>query len=96
MSAKNIDTVKCRTCGCSGNQMCGHEPAKGHRCELDATLQCYCCRDKKHILTAAIKSLETEIEFIGDGVFDLSVRVDKLGNILKQLKTVEKTMRKKS
>jgi hypothetical protein len=36
----------CRACGCLGNRECGHDPAPGRGCELDATMQCYCCRMK--------------------------------------------------
>lgn len=42
------DTViLCRTCGCHGDMLCGHDPVPGRGCELDATDQCYCCRGKR-------------------------------------------------
>ena len=45
------EELVCVTCGCGGNQECGHEPldVPNHYCELDIGDQhescvCYCCR----------------------------------------------------
>jgi hypothetical protein len=52
MSKQELSEAPCRSCGCLGNQRCGHLPlaAPEHHCELDyESMTCFCCKTAKRM-----------------------------------------------
>ena len=55
------DACPCETCGCFGNQLCGHEPLTGFGCSLKLDLECNCCDELALHPKTAINPKQMEI-----------------------------------